>query len=120
MKRLRFLLIMLFTALILQSCVTGAKVTGKDRGYDYKAVIAKIAIEELKLRYQTIEFDIRLDSTKQKVVQYLEQGRKLFTVKVDSLAHDRRRIIVTPDYNKLEELLLQKQKKYEKLVRRRR
>lgn len=115
-KLLALFFLALLAAVALQSCAT----VKQGKNDSYKDVIARIAIEELKLRYQTIEFDIRLDSTKQKVVQYLEQGRKLFAVKVDSLAPDRRRIIVTPDYDKLEELVLQKQKKYEQLVRKRR
>lgn len=118
MKKLFLLLIVLFACLGIQSCV-GSK-NANQEGYNYKDVIAKIAIEELKLRYQKIEFSIHLDSTEQKVVRYIEQGRKLFAVKVDSVAPGKRKIIVTPDYDALEKLLTTKRKKYEKLLRKRR
>lgn len=116
MKNLLFLLITLVTVLGLPSCTSSKSLSASKGGYDLKEVVTRIAIEELKLRYQTIEFDIHLDSTAQDIAKYVE-SEKLFTVKVDSVAPHLRKIVVTPDYDVLEEILTRKRRQYEKLVR---
>ena len=115
MKKILFLLLTVFSALGFQSCLSNKQKSG---GYDYKAVITKIAVEELKLRYQTLNFTINVDSSSKGNI-YIDKG-KLFSVQVDSTVPGMRKIIVTPDYNLLEEVLTKKREKYERLVRKKR
>ena len=114
MKKILFLFFALVAIISFSSC-SSSKSFSKG-GYELKDVITRIAIEELKLRYEKIEFNIHLDSTAQDISKYVE-SKKLFTVKVDSVAPHLRKIIVTPDYNVLEEILTRNRRKYEELAR---